>query len=141
MKQADLIDEIQTIVEVGISANRPTPASWLTNEVVASHPDIKGRDTDWYVLCAYEHVRDTVRQVLRQYKGEEPESPPQLLLPGFKRLQRAYLVERDGEQSVVPINQLSDREILAKIREYERMAIGCTEHAEELRRYREQRAA
>jgi hypothetical protein len=141
MKQGDLLDEVQAIVDAGIAANRTVPATWLTNEVIESHPDIKGRDVDWYRLCAYEHVRDTVRKVLRQYKGLPDETPRQIILPGCERLQRAYLVEREGEQTVVPIDQLTEGEITTKIREYERMAAGCIEHAEELRRYQQQRAA
>jgi hypothetical protein len=84
-------------------------------------------------------VRDTVREVLRRYKAA-PEAPdPQIVLPGFERLQTGYLTERDGDQAIVPLSMMTTVELEAKAAELETMGMGCFQHAREIRRYIAQR--
>lgn len=106
------------------------------------HRHIHGRDAGWYRLCAYDQVRDVVRQAFRRFKPDRKgETDKQLLLPGFERLQKRYLVSRQGQQMAVRIEQLSDDEAAAKVAELLGMAHGCTEHAKELKRYHAKRKA
>lgn len=108
--------------------------------VISRHEQVEGEDKDFYLLCAWGHVRVVVRQVLRRYKGEpEVELDQQIVMPGFKRLQRGYLVERGKESMLVPTDQLKNEELDAKAKEYDQMAEGCRLHALELRRYMMQR--
>lgn len=140
MTQKELFEEVLAVVEAAIERGEVVPAHSVTVAIVASHDDIKGEDADWYLLCGMEHVRDTVREVLRRYKPTADPTPEQILLPGMERLQIAYLTDRDGDQVVVPIDQLTDIEIERKATELESMAMGCLQHAKELRRYRVQRS-
>lgn len=138
MKQHELYEEVSQEIDAAIQEGKPVNANWLTHFIVQRHSGIKGKDTEWYQLCAYEHVRDTVRQSIGRYRPEV-ETRRDVLLPGFEYLQNAYLVEREKEQVVVPINQLTNKEITSKITEYEKMADGCVKHADELRRYMRER--
>ena len=65
--------------------------------------------------------------------------PRQAELPGFARLLPAYIVMREGVETIVPTPQMTDYELDAKAAEYEAMAEGCLGHAAELRRYRAER--
>jgi len=134
MTQGDLEREVALIVEARIDARQPTSAPWLVQEIIAAHPAIEGEDP-LYLLCAGAHVQDTVRAVVQRYRVREEDTDPQLALPGFERLQRAYLVEREGDRVVVPLVVLLPEEAETKARELERMGTGCFTHADELRRY------
>lgn len=139
--QSELIEEIKAVIDA-LEDHQPAVASWIVQGIVSAHGDIQGTDKDFYVLCAFGHVRTAVREVFRRYRVAPDEEPdPQLIMPGFERLQKRYLVERDGDQIAVPIEQLTDQEIDEKIAELERMAAGCKCHAEELRRYKGSRRA
>lgn len=135
MPQAELSNEVEAAINERLSRREVAPASWITQAVVAAHPGIAGDDAPFYVLCAYEHVRDTVREVLRKIKKDETEQDQQNTLPGFKHLQKRYLVTRDEDQVVVAIESMTHDEIEAKCAELETMATGCMAHARELRRY------
>lgn len=141
MKQADLVAEVQRLVERRIDEGLPTEKAWLTHAILSKHTRVKGKDADWYRLCGYEHVGDTVRAVVRRYTPSEEPPDRQIVLPGFERLQSAYLIERDGKQMVVPIAQLTTAEASAKVVELRAMASGCDQHADELERYLAERAA
>ncbi len=140
--ETNLFEEVSSIVTGMIEANGSAQPAWVTQQVLKKHKRISGADKAFYVLCAAEHVRDSVRRVLRKYRPDpESETDPQLVLPGYDRLQRAYLVNRGNEQVVVRIDLLTDEEIDAKIAEYQRMAAGLKKHANELRRYKQKRRA
>ena len=132
----DLGTEVAEFVREGMDRGDELPASWLTNLVIKNHPGISGSDSEWYTACAYDAVRSAVRSALQRYKLKpEVEPDKQTLLPGFKRLQRYYLVEREGEAVAISIDAMTRKEWLAKIRELQTMGHGCFEHADELRRY------
>ncbi len=137
--QNDLQTEVDELIRIGIEAGQVMPPSWIVNEIVGRHALIDGDDVDFYRLCAFGHVRDTVRRVLRDFKGDKPETPAQLRLPGYEHLQKAYLVEREDEQQIVPLSMCTRDELENKIAEYQSMAAGCLLHADELRRYLDSR--
>jgi len=140
MKQSELLAEVERLIEEAIAEERATDTRWLVQRVLASHADPEGPDADLYLLCAHEHVTTTVRTALRRYrpKPNEEETKDQWVLPGFERLQKAYLVERDGKSWVVPIVKMTRAEKEAKAAEYRRIGAGCYEHADELERYLQQ---
>jgi hypothetical protein len=143
MKQSELLAEIQTLIDQVITANREEDPAWFIQRIVARHRGIRGKDKPFYVLCAYEHVHDTVRSALRQYHSppEEDGQRPQLLLPGFKRVQRAYLIERKGTRKLVPTALMTPAELRTKAKEYREIGAGCREHALELDRLADDREA
>lgn len=136
MKQSDLIAEVQALIEARLAAGQDTPQPWAIEAILMAHPGIEGADAPLYRLCAREHIGVTVRQVLRRLRPDTEDVPPeQLPLPGFKHLQQGYLIERNSVSTVVKTEDLTDEEIERKAAEYDQMAVGCREHAEELRRY------
>ena len=140
MTETDITKEIKAALQERIEKQQPTPADWLTTLVVEAHADLKGNDADWYEFCAYGYIRGAVRKIINATKAiSGNETDEQLLLPGFKRLQKFYALEREEKPIFVPIAQMSDQEIEEKILEYEAMAVGCKEHARELRRYLSER--
>lgn len=141
MKQADLVAEVQVLVEGRIDQGLSTEKAWLTHEILNRHQDLSGDDADWYRLCGYEHVGDTVGAVVRRYRPGKEGPDPQITIPGFEYLQKAYAIERDGRPTIVPIAQLSDDEVRGKAAELRGMAAGCHQHADELERFLSDRIA
>lgn len=134
--EKDLFTEVCAVIDRTLAGGTPAVAAWITQQVLLEHPGLEGDDRDFYDCCAKGHVRNEVRRALRRFTPQESaDVDPQLVLPGFKRLQKAYLVERQGEHQVVPTESLSDAEIEAKAVEHERMSEGNLLHADELRRY------
>lgn len=97
-------------------------------------------EADYWMSLGYVAVWHLASEVNRSIKAMEKDGPdPQELLPGFERLQRRYSVERNGQQWLVPVAELTDEEIDAKIAEHRAMAAGHELHARELERFREER--
>lgn len=139
---SDLLAEIRRCIDTKIEAGQPVPAGWVATEVAAAHANIIGPDAEFHFYCTRNHVRDQVTKALKHYKCElTKEADPQLVLPGYERLQRAYSILRDGEDVIVPIDALTDEKVELKAAELEAMAAGALKHADELRRYRRKRKA
>jgi hypothetical protein len=133
MTDTDIKDEVIKTID---GHNERMPATWIVQAVLSLHVKPKGKDKDFYLCCAYGHVRAVVRQTLQRMRGEEiEEHSDQLILPGFERLQQRYIIEHDGELLAVPLEQMTQDEIRQKIEELHRMARGCLTHARELERY------
>lgn len=137
MKQGELMEEVEGVIETRLTNNEPASMTQIVHQVVRQHQGIVGPDSEFYLLCAYEHVQRTVREVLRSRKSGETEAEPEQadLFPGYKRLQRAYTIERGDEQVVVRLEQMTQGEIRSKARELRSMAMGALDHARELEDY------
>jgi len=132
--QNDLANEIHELIATTVNNDQVVAAGWIAQAIFNKRQDITGGDADFYKAKAWDAVRADVRQALNRYKSK-PEEDQQLVLPGYRYLQKAYMVERNQEQAVVPISQMTDEEIIARVAEYQRMADGCMKHAEELMGY------
>jgi hypothetical protein len=141
MKHADLMREAEQVIEERLAAEGVAPKSWIVKEMIDRHPGIGGDDSDWYRICAFVAIDSVVRGVLQRHRAQEAELDidRQEVLPGFKRLQRRYSIERDGEQTVVELERMTVIEGRAKAHELREMAKGCLAHAEELDDYFDQR--
>ncbi len=135
MTNAELEREVEGLVEERTARGEATAPSWVVQAIMLAHEGLHGTDKDFYLLCGYEHVRDVVRAVVRRRKLDDDGPDPQLVLPGFKRLQREYIVVRDGEQIIVPLSDMTREEGDQKISELRGMAEGCLNHADELDRW------
>src|ERR1044072_1383369 len=140
MTETDLEREVRALIRERVDKGRIASATWATEAVVSQHASISGDDKEWCEVCAYAHIRTVVRRCVQKYK--ELDADEQLLLGDeFKRVQKAYLVERKKKQVIVPITLLTREELEAKVIELRKMGDGCYEHADELGRYiRERRA-
>lgn len=140
---SELTREIEKTIEYFETQNeRRLHPDWITQSVIDSHPDIEGDDSDFYRCVSRAGIRDQVRQRLNRYKAKpEVEVDPQLVLEGFERLQKRYLITEDGEQVAIRIQDLSSIQRRAKASELRAMGAGCYQHADELDRYDAQVAA
>lgn len=143
MTSNDLFKEVGAMIRERVDSGQIAHPKWITQAVVDAHSDISGSDAEWYQLCAYEKIRDVVRECTNRYKVKPSlETDQQLLLSSqFEHLQVAYAIKRENEQVVVPVNLLTSNEIETKATELEKMGMGCYEHADELRRYQSERQA
>jgi hypothetical protein len=134
MKQAELTLEVETLIDERFAAEKKVPQSWLVKEMIDRHGDIHGDDVPFFKLCGNIAVAATVRAVMKRCLADEDElNPAQAeLFPGYKRLQRRYSIERNGERILVALQGLTIQEGRAKAHEKRAMAKGNTEHAEEL---------
>lgn len=135
---SQLNQEIRVLVDARVQAHAAIHPDWITQEILNGHPDIDGVDSDFYLCVGRESVRAQVRQQINRFKLTPDKAlyiDRQLVLPGYERLQVFYLIDADGEQVAIPIEQMSAGQRLAKIAELRAMGDGCHQHAAELERY------
>ena len=112
----------------------------LVHEIVDGRPGIEGPDADFYRICTYKVVHDVAKTCVGKYNAKDQPSR-QISLPGFDHLQVAYPVARNGVKLLVPINRMTDAELMERAEEYDAMAKGCRDHAREIRGYVSKRAS
>jgi len=132
MKQSELIAEIEMLIDEAMEDAPSVSTPWLVQTMVSRHSRLEGEDLDCALLCMNEHFRDSVGSTLRKMRPH-PEDE-QAFLPGVSRIQKRYLIERDGEDYVVATPNLTAPELRRKATEYRRMGAGCFAHADELER-------
>jgi hypothetical protein len=127
--------EILGMIESEIAVGRCPQPAWLVHAVVTSwrNPP-SGPDADKWLLCGYGHVRTIVRQVVRSRRSDKDDDA-QLVLEGFQRLHRWYIVPRGGEQTIVAVDRLTVEEALMIIEELNRSKRGLDIHIDEMQRY------
>lgn len=131
--QQGLTEEVRALIADRLSSGSAVPATWLLHETMQRHNRVEGEDADLALLALRFLIQRTVREVLRDKKKDESELKPQSeLFAGYTRVQRSYLVERDGEQTVVRVEDLSDDEWQTKVGDLRAMSVGCMTHAKEL---------
>jgi hypothetical protein len=112
----------------------------LTQRLVLTHLDAD--DSDCARAAAWYAFGSLIRQGMKQFDKEAPESEPsQLVLDGFDLVQRAYLVERDGESRLVRTDLMTLAEGRAKAASLRSFAQGALKHADELDAYFDAREA
>lgn len=129
-----LAKEIAELIQRTVDQGQVTEKDWITAQVMAAHPDISGEDAPFYRVLAQQRIDERVSALIGKFKPSS-EVSRQLILPGFDYLQKAYLLTREGKNLLVPVDQCSDHEMLARAKEYDEMAKGCSAHAREIREY------
>ena len=139
MSDTSVTAEVRKFIADKIANGETIVVDWLTHEIINSKGAIEGDDAEFYRVCAYKHIRDVVRACVGKYDAK-PITDEQLTLEGFEHLQVAYTGPRGDQIVLVPVNQLTDAELLDRAAEYDVMAKGCKSHAREIRSYVETRA-
>ena len=134
MSEQSIYREVREFIAAQIQDGKVILVGELALQILISKPSIEGQDKEFYQSAAMAYVKTVVKRCVGKF-DTTPVSDPQLVLDGFEHLQVAYSIERDGQQCLVPVNQLSLQEIEARASEYEQMAVGCRKHAKELRQY------
>lgn len=133
--------EVRKFVQDRIDSGAITRVEWLTSEYLGSKSRVEGDDLPFYQTCALAHVNEVVKRVVGKFDPKRSKADDQLILPGFAHMQKAYTVQRDGMQLLVPVHLLTDEELDARASEYEAMAHGLRDHARELRQFKASRAS
>lgn len=134
---SDLRKFVSDLVDSGVE----TPVEWITDRFLASRGEIYGEGEPVYRYCTRAHLSVIAKKVVRKYEVEaRAVQDEDVSLPGFEHLQRAYTVTRSEKIVLVPIQRLTDAELLIRAEEYDQMAQGCISHANEIRRFVKARA-
>lgn len=138
--QADIDREVNVHIQALLKENRTIQTSWIVQDLILKHQAIRGADAPWYNRCGYEHLRNCVQKAIRSYQIGPEGHWEQYQLEGFiedgyKQLQKAYVTQRDKTSQIIPIGQMTKKELLAKAAELRTMGDGCYAHAEEIERY------
>jgi hypothetical protein len=137
------VTEINARLDALAEAGEPWTASWIAHAICGDHRAalaVDDEDSDFWIWNGYQHVRKLVREQINKRAGDsaDKQDRQQFVLHGFERdhLQDYYVVERDGSEVGVPVTQLTDDEIDAKIAEKRAMGAACYAHADELQRFK-----
>jgi len=131
MNESQLTAIVETEVEAALAAGTPVSKYTVRNQIVMANCETT--DSDFALACAHHAIGDIVGRIVRKVKQSEDEEPdPQLVLPGYKRLQQRYAVERDGEPCLVRLEMMTRPEVRAKALTLRGFAQGALEHADEL---------
>ncbi len=132
---AELQREISKVIDQKRALKEKLHPSWITTAIMESHSDITGVDADFHKCCSRVSIRKEVTQQVNRIDADPANPSQQLILDGFDHLQSYYVVERDGELVGVPVDEVSNAELLRKADEYDAMGRACMKHADEIRRY------
>jgi hypothetical protein len=127
MESTSITSEVRKLIAYKIANKEPVVIAWLTSEIVSRKSEIEGSDVEFYRVCAFKNVRDIIKSCVSKVDTNS--------VAGFDHLQAAYTVYRVGETILVPVDMLSDHELLSRAVEYDMMAKGCQKHALEIREY------
>lgn len=134
----DLRREVEGVMKADLEAGRVVIRGWVVHTILSRHELPVMPDRDFNVLCRMEHVTETVREILREWKKSDEDAEAVAdagTLPGFRRLRLGYPLERESKLVIVPIQRMSAAELKAKTAKYRALGDGCYEHADEMERY------
>lgn len=112
---------------------------FLIQSVLNEHSLPDDVEDGFWICTARELVSLRVNRHWQRLKASETVPDAQLIFPGYERLQRQYLTERDGRSVAVRVEDMTSEELEKKAAELESMSEGLIQHAEEIRRYLRQR--
>ena len=135
----DLEKEISDRADHYRSKNSIIHKAWLIQDVVNAHSEVHGADEIMARFCINEVVTKGVEIYFNRLAKSELKVLKQPFLPGLPLVRPEYLVRRSDVIVGVPTDQMSEQEIKEKISELLKMAAGLEDHAEQLKRYLEQR--
>ena len=134
--RSDLTTEISCVILDLDERSQKKHPDWITETIMQMHQPPGGNDAEFYSFNTRANVREAVAAQLRRAKLKaDIASDSQLVLEGFERLQKEYLIDEDGAQVSVPVEKMSDAQLMEKWHELRAMGDGCYLHANEILRY------
>ncbi len=113
---------------------------WATNDILSKYESIDGDDKDFYIITAKQWVNDEVKAAIKKFDSEDTANRDvQYVLDGFEYLQQAYPIKRGSVRCIVPVEQMTNDELMYKAQEKYAMAEGNKIHADEIVAYVERR--
>ena len=135
----DIKKLIHDLIANKISGNQVVNMDWAVTDVLNEFSDIEGGDVDFYIITARHYVNEQVKACIKKYEPNDSEAGGQIVLDGFDYLQEAYPMVRGGSRVLVPTQQATDDELMAKASEKYAMAKGNQTHGDEIVQYVESR--
>lgn len=135
-------NEIAAKVAAWDAAGKELHPQWITHEICEAHKEgiaKAGDDADFYRHFAYKACRKDVGAFITKNYGDElkesaaEREPP---FPNFPRIQRRYVVNRNGDDVAVLAIDMTDDELDAKELFLTRRSAADIEHADEIRRFK-----
>ena len=133
-----LQEEIDAKIIQAIESNGTVSPIWITQEVMADHPDFSGDDADFRLCCSRTTVRKEATQQVNKIDKigqKDGDSSAQLILEGFQHMHRVYVFGAGENALGIPTEVASDEQLEGKAKEYAAMGAACLDHADEIRRY------
>jgi len=136
MTQKDIEKQASELITAKITAGEVVEMNWAVRELISGMGEIEGEGAEFYTLCADFLAWRIVKRIVGKYDiaGRVSEYG-QLDLDGFSHLQKGYTVRRDETIKLVPVDKLTDEEILGRADEYVKISEALLEHANEMRDY------
>jgi len=134
MSETSITSDIHALIDDKIATGVVVKAEWIAAGIIKVKDKISGEDLEFYRVCAYRDIVRIAKRAIGKY-APSANTPEQLVLPGFKHLCKAYPMERDGDIVLVPVNQCTSAELLARAVQLDGMADGCRAHAKEIRAF------
>lgn len=134
MDEFKIRSEINQIVAENLANGVVVDVDMLVLGLMQKRGKIEGEGADFYRVHTFKDLKRIATRVIGKYDAKD-KTEADLVLPGFKHLCKAYPMNREGKSVLVPVNQCSDFELIARASQLEDMASGCVSHAGELREY------
>lgn len=131
-----LTDEIKEVLNRLAENQQEWRANLITTEIVSNHEDELVGDAYFSRHNNWENTRREVNRTIKQMADIQPEGDQgQLVLEGFERLQKYYMVTRDDERVGVHIYDMTKEELIQKKSELRSMRKGLEVHEDEIDRF------
>lgn len=134
--------EVETVISRLIREEKPLIPQEITKTVCDLHKLglAQNEHASFWEGAAIAHICDVVRKrITRRAFDVSSEPPPQLELIERERLHSYYVVRRQGRDVGLPLSQLTNLELDAKIAKIRQMGITCQAHADDLELYKTSR--
>lgn len=142
-----LRNEINDVLERLRARGEVLQPQWITQEICQRHRSglASTADAEYHIafweFSGYTLTRKLTTRCINDLDDAADQRAAKPLLPGFEFLQRHYVINRDGVDVGVPIEESTDAELLAKAALYRAQSTRLLAHADELDRYVELRRA
>jgi len=127
----DLNNEVNDAINA-LMGNGLISAKWVTQEIISRHPVDDGHAK----LCQYHYTRSIVGKCMAksEKKSARMRNEEQLEFMGheFTYVQDAYVVQRDEDDVMVALSELTREEIMMKAESLMRESAAKKKHADEL---------
>lgn len=133
-KDKSIIAEVHKIIDDKIANGDPVQPSWVVMEIINKRP-LRGKNADFYRAHAGKEIARIVNRAVGRVGMTDDPDDPQMVLPGHKRLVKAYPITRAGERVLVSIHACTDSELLTHAELLGKQATGCKLHAQELQKF------
>ena len=141
--ESKLKAEINAVLDHLQSNNLDMIPQFVANQIINEHVDTLPDDEsrDFWLHCGYSKTREMVTRCINRRLDNDgsSESSQQHVLPGFDHLQNYYVVTREGYDTGLPIERISDAELKAKAKLYRSNGLANLAHSEEILRYLDSR--